>query len=213
MSKKSLIWKIPCTVLGVVLGIVLILLIAITVVLTTPSARIGLALRSRSSDEEEEPEDTTSTPMSFELPDGEIRNFHLLLNPMGLGLDIGSLSTDAVADVSGSRYCARSIESVDPEDYALLSKFLGLTEDLYDGIINNPYFARQIALGTGTGVRLDLDGLVIRLDLGVGIHAPYQTYRYTTDFTPDLNSPINTYFNMPSVLDALRLNFGIGYPF
>ena len=106
-----------------------------------------------------------------------------------------------------------SFGSVSSEDYALMSKFLGLTEDLYDGIIDNPYFAKQIALGTGTGVRLDLDGLVIRLDLGVGIHAPYQTYRYNKDFTPDYTSPINTYFNMPSFFDAVRLNFGIGYPF
>ena len=90
---------------------------------------------------------------------------------------------------------------------------LQLHEELYDGIINNPHFAKQIALGTGAGLRLDLDGLVIRLDLGVAIHAPYQTYRYNKDGTPDRSRPINTYFNIPSALDALRLNFGIGYPF
>ena len=80
-------------------------------------------------------------------------------------------------------------------------------------MVNNPDFAKQIALGTGAGLRLDLDGLVIRLDLGVGIHTPYQTYKYTKKFTPDLSQPITTYYNIPSVLDALRLNFGIGYPF
>ncbi len=90
---------------------------------------------------------------------------------------------------------------------------LQLHEELYDGIINNPHLAKQIALGTGAGLRLDLDGLVIRLDLGVAIHAPYQTYRYNKDGTPDRSRPINTYFNIPSALDALRLNFGIGYPF
>jgi outer membrane protein assembly factor BamA len=90
---------------------------------------------------------------------------------------------------------------------------LQLHEELYDGIINNPHFAKQIALGTGAGLRLDLDGLVIRLDLGVAIHSPYQTYRYNKDGTPDRSRPINTYFNIPSALDALRLNFGIGYPF
>ncbi len=90
---------------------------------------------------------------------------------------------------------------------------LKLSSDLYDGIINNPDFANQIALGTGAGLRLDIDGLVVRLDLGVGIHAPYQTYRYDKKGNPDYEKPITTYYNIPSVLDGLRLNFGIGYPF
>ena len=91
---------------------------------------------------------------------------------------------------------------------------LQLHSELYDGIIDNPDFARQIALGTGLGLRLDFEGLVVRLDLGVGIHAPYQTYKYNKEtWQPDKTQPINTYFNIPSALDALRLNFGIGYPF
>ena len=96
------------------------------------------------------------------------------------------------------------------EDY--LEK-MEIPETLHDGIYNNPDFARQIALGTGAGLRLDIDGLVIRLDIGVAIHAPYQTYKYDKDGKPDTSQPINTYFNIPSALDALRLNFGIGYPF
>ena len=99
------------------------------------------------------------------------------------------------------------------EEYAQLVERMGLTEDLQDGFIGNPNIAKQIALGTGTGFRLDIDGLVIRLDLGVGIHAPYQTYKYTKDGKPDLTRPINKYYNIPSALDALRLNFSIGYPF
>ena len=106
-----------------------------------------------------------------------------------------------------------TVEGLDEDEYAIFAQFLGLTEKLYDGIINNPYFANQIALGTGAGIRLDLDGLVIRLDLGFGIHAPYQTYRYDKEFKPDYNQPITTYYNMPTILDGLRLNFGIGYPF
>ena len=90
---------------------------------------------------------------------------------------------------------------------------LELREELYDGIIDNPQFLRQIALGTGAGLRLDLDGLVIRLDLGVAIHTPYQTYKYTKDWKVDKTRPIDTYFNIPSALDAIRVNFGIGYPF
>ena len=90
---------------------------------------------------------------------------------------------------------------------------LQLREELYDGLINNPHLLREFALGTGTGLRLDLDGLVIRLDLGIAIHAPFQTYKYDKEWKPDKSRPINTYFNIPSALDALRLNFGIGYPF
>ncbi len=90
---------------------------------------------------------------------------------------------------------------------------LEIPEDLKDGLYNNPDFAKQIALGTGAGLRLDLEGLVIRLDLGVAIHSPYQTFRYDKEGKVDKTHPITTYFNIPSALDALRLNFGIGYPF
>ena len=90
---------------------------------------------------------------------------------------------------------------------------LQLREELYDGILDNPYLTKQIALGTGFGLRLDFEGLVVRLDLGVAIHAPYQTYKYDKNWKVDKTQPINTYFNIPSALDALRLNFGIGYPF
>ncbi len=90
---------------------------------------------------------------------------------------------------------------------------LEIPETLRDGVFNNPDFARQIALGTGAGLRLDMDGLVIRLDIGVGIHSPYQTFRYDKEGKPDTSQPITTYFNIPSALDAIRVNFGIGYPF
>ena len=90
---------------------------------------------------------------------------------------------------------------------------LEIPEDLKDGLCNNPDFAKQIALGTGAGLRLDIEGLVIRLDLGIGIHAPYQTFKYDKEGKTDKTQPISTYFNIPSALDALRVNFGIGYPF
>ncbi len=99
------------------------------------------------------------------------------------------------------------------EDYQMIVESMKLPENLLDGIINNPELLKQIALGTGIGLRLDLDGLVVRFDLGVGIHSPYQTYKYDKDWKQDKTQPINTYFNMPSFLDAVRLNFGIGYPF
>ena len=106
-----------------------------------------------------------------------------------------------------------TLDGLSDEESALLIETFGLTEDLQDGFIGNPNILKQIALGTGAGLRLDIDGLVVRLDLGFGIHAPYQTYKYNKDLTPDLTRPITTYYNMPSVLDGLHLNFSIGYPF
>ena len=58
----------------------------------------------------------------------------------------------------------------------------------------------QIALGTGVGLRYDLDFLVIRFDLGIGIHAPYDTGK-------------RGYYNMPSFGRSLGYHFAIGYPF
>lgn len=59
---------------------------------------------------------------------------------------------------------------------------------------------KQIALGTGVGLRYDLDFLVIRFDLGIGIHAPYDTGK-------------RGYYNMPSFGKSLGYHFAIGYPF
>ncbi len=59
---------------------------------------------------------------------------------------------------------------------------------------------KQIALGTGVGLRYDLDFLVIRFDLGIGIHAPYDTGK-------------RGYYNMPSFGRSLGYHFAIGYPF
>lgn len=61
-------------------------------------------------------------------------------------------------------------------------------------------FGRQIALGTGVGLRYDLDFLVLRFDLGIGIHAPYDTGR-------------SGYYNMPNFGRSLGYHFAIGYPF
>lgn len=62
-------------------------------------------------------------------------------------------------------------------------------------------FLRQIALGTGLGLRYDLQFLVFRLDLGVALHDPSRLYLQ------------RGYYNIPSLGDGLTLNFAIGYPF
>ena len=61
-------------------------------------------------------------------------------------------------------------------------------------------FPEQIALGTGAGLRYDMDFLVFRLDLGVALHAPYKTGKAN-------------YYNIQRFKDGLALHFAIGYPF
>ncbi|MDR0988200.1 MAG: BamA/TamA family outer membrane protein [Prevotellaceae bacterium] len=61
-------------------------------------------------------------------------------------------------------------------------------------------FLDQLALGTGAGVRYDMDFLVFRLDCGLALHAPYDTGR-------------KSYYNIAKFGDGLALHFAIGYPF
>lgn len=58
----------------------------------------------------------------------------------------------------------------------------------------------QIAVGTGVGLRYDLSYLVVRCDLGIGLHLPYTTNR-------------SGWYNIPHFSDALGLHIAIGYPF
>lgn len=58
----------------------------------------------------------------------------------------------------------------------------------------------QLALGTGFGIRYDMEFLVLRLDLGIAIHNPYKTSR-------------SGYYNIPKFKDGLSLHFAVGYPF
>lgn len=60
-------------------------------------------------------------------------------------------------------------------------------------------FLRDIALGTGVGLRYDLGMMVIRADLGYGLHAPYADYP-------------RKYFNI-AFKKAFAFHLAIGYPF
>ena len=60
--------------------------------------------------------------------------------------------------------------------------------------------ARQMAVGTGVGLRYDLDFLVLRLDWGFGLHVPYDTDK-------------SGYFNARTFKGDQTLHFAIGYPF
>ena len=56
---------------------------------------------------------------------------------------------------------------------------------------------KDMALGTGVGVRYDLDFFVIRLDWGIGLHLPYKS----------------GFYNLPSFKDSQSIHLAIGYPF
>ena len=56
---------------------------------------------------------------------------------------------------------------------------------------------KEMAVGTGIGIRYDLDFFVLRLDWGVGLHLPYK----------------NGFYNFDKFKDSQSLHFAIGYPF
>ncbi|HCE48055.1 MAG TPA: hypothetical protein DEQ84_05310 [Prevotellaceae bacterium] len=58
----------------------------------------------------------------------------------------------------------------------------------------------ELALGTGMGLRYDMDFLVLRLDLGVALHDPANRHK-------------SGYYNIGKFKDGLALHFAIGYPF
>lgn len=59
---------------------------------------------------------------------------------------------------------------------------------------------KYIAVGTGAGLRYDLSFLVLRFDVGVALHAPYETGK-------------SGWYNVPRFKDGLAYHFAIGYPF
>ena len=61
-------------------------------------------------------------------------------------------------------------------------------------------FADQVALNTGFGLRYDLQFLVLRFDVGIPLHYPYDTGK-------------SGYYNVPSFGKGYAWHFAIGYPF
>jgi len=59
---------------------------------------------------------------------------------------------------------------------------------------------RDLAVGTGIGLRYDLDFLILRLDWGIGLHVPYETGK-------------SGFFNIDGFKRNQTLHFAIGYPF
>ncbi len=68
------------------------------------------------------------------------------------------------------------------------------------GTLRGKSFFRDLATGTGLGIRFDIGMLVLRGDLGIGIHLPYDTGK-------------SGYYNMESFGKSLAFHLAIGYPF
>ena len=62
------------------------------------------------------------------------------------------------------------------------------------------HFFRELAVGTGLGIRYDLDFLIIRLDWGIALHMPYETSK-------------SGFYNIERFKNSHTLHFAIGYPF
>ena len=67
------------------------------------------------------------------------------------------------------------------------------------GTLRARSFLKDLALGTGVGLRYDMDFLVLRLDLGFALHDPAST--------------CSGYFATDKFSDRFALHFAIGYPF
>lgn len=74
------------------------------------------------------------------------------------------------------------------------------TDNRRGGVLTWRDFGKEIALCTGVGLRYDLNYLILRMDVGMGIHLPYDTGK-------------SGYYNIPSFKDGLGLHLAVGYPF
>ena len=59
---------------------------------------------------------------------------------------------------------------------------------------------KEMALGTGVGLRYDLGYFMLRVDWGIGLHVPYDTGK-------------NGFYNVSSFKDAQAFHLAIGLPF
>lgn len=77
-----------------------------------------------------------------------------------------------------------------------------LKEDPYrpGGKLTAKSFFKDLAVGTGIGLRFDMQMLVVRADLAFAIHAPYDTGK-------------SGYYNIRRFKDGLAFHLAIGYPF
>jgi len=76
-----------------------------------------------------------------------------------------------------------------------------------DGVIVNEVFTKQIAIGSGFGLRGDFTYFIIRFDMGIKLRTPYQDPTNGNNYWR-FNQLQNT-----SLRDGINYNLAIGYPF
>ena len=75
-----------------------------------------------------------------------------------------------------------------------------MDDDISYGVFKFNTFYKQMAVGTGVGLRYDMGMFVVRVDWGVGLHVPYDTGK-------------GGFFNISRFKDAQSLHLAVGYPF
>jgi len=96
-------------------------------------------------------------------------------------------------DFSGDPNDEQARQEYEKDKQVFNEWFKGITLDM-------PNLLDQMALGTGVGIRYDLGFLVVRVDWGLALHAPYDTGK-------------SGYLNISRFRDAHTLHLAIGYPF
>ena len=74
------------------------------------------------------------------------------------------------------------------------------SNELLPGQFDVKKFYKQMAVGTGVGLRYDMGMFVIRVDWGIGLHVPYDTGK-------------SGFYNIKSFKDAQSIHLAVGYPF
>lgn len=115
----------------------------------------------------------------------QIGEFKLEANVEYRGRLLGDLHGAAFVD-AGNVWLIRPDES---RPGGALSELKGLGD-----------FLNSVSLGAGLGLRYDLSFLILRFDVGIGLHLPYDTGK-------------RGYFNVPRPTDALGFHLAVGYPF
>ena len=109
----------------------------------------------------------------------------------------GAIFLDAGNVWSSTNYNLDKSQATTTEEQDFIDTWNNAVDDTK---FNTKNLWKQLATGTGLGLRYDLDFLVIRVDWGFGLHVPYQTSK-------------SGYFNIPRFKDMHSLHLAIGYPF
>ena len=112
-------------------------------------AFVGIDLRDTPPDTAAQ--DTTPLMMAFDVPNGDLRNVHFSLTPLGLDVNTRSLQTNVLVDVGGNKYDTRRIE-IGRTKLAIGSFALPIDTVYGDACVD---LERQLITSNGLHVRAD----------------------------------------------------------